>query len=154
MRKLFFFILMGSCSSIKAQSNLTTTIIESGKTLVDLVRVFKTPKTNLVQTTTNSTSVINADSCYNKGLADVTYKNTSGKKMQVSLYKRTGVVYAAVPLTLHISNNSQEGLYEITAGIYKYKIEYEDEDEKKVVYKEGEMKITPCDKLIKEIKKD
>jgi len=38
--------------------------------------------------------------------------------------------------------------------IYKYKTEYEDADDKKVIYREGEMKITPCDKLVKEIKKE
>lgn len=155
MRKFIFLLLISSSFSAKAQSNLTTTIIEGSKTLVDLVRVFKTPKANMVQTpTTANVSATAVDSCYTKGLADIAYKNTSGKTMQVSLYKRTGTMYAAVPLTLRIGNNSQESLYEITSGIYKYKIEYEDEDDKKIIYREGEMKITACDKLVKEIKKE
>lgn len=155
MRNLFIFLLMGSNLLVNAQNNLTTTIIEGSKTLVDLVRVFKTPKANMVQIpATNNTTVAGLDSCYSKGLADITYKNTSGKVMQLSLYKRNGTLYAPVPLTLRIGNNSQESLYEIASGIYKYKIEYEDDDEKKVIYREGEMKITPCDKLIKEIKKE
>lgn len=155
MRKLFTFLLMSSCLLVNAQNNLTTTIIEGSKTLVDLVRVFKTPKVNMVQMpaiTDNTASGV--DSCYSKGLADITYKNTSGKTMQVSLYKRNGTLYAATPLTLRIGNNSQESLFEISSGIDKYKTEYEDADDKKVIYKEGEMKITPCDKLVKEIKKE
>jgi hypothetical protein len=152
MRKLFFLLLMNSCLSAIAQSNLTTTIIEGSKTLVDLVKVFKTPRTSLVPT--NSTASTTIDSCYNKGLADITYKNMSGKTMQVSLYKRNGNIYVVVPLTLRIGNNSQESLYEIASSIYKYKIEYDDEDDKKIIYREGEIKINACDKLVKEIKKE
>ena len=63
-------------------------------------------------------------------------------------------LYAATSLTLRIGNNSQESLFEISSGIYKYKTEYEDADDKKVIYREGEMQITPCDKLVKEIKKE
>ncbi|MBL0145797.1 MAG: hypothetical protein IPP48_08575 [Chitinophagaceae bacterium] len=155
MRKLFLLLLISSNLSVIAQNNLTTTIIEGGKTLVDLVRVFKTPKANIMQTAATSTSTAaSADSCYSKGLADITYKNTSGKSMQVSLYKRNGTVYATAPLTLRISNNSQESLYEISSGIYKYKIEYDEVDNKKIIFKEGEIKIQSCDKLVKEIKKE
>lgn len=155
MRKLITFLLMSSCLLVNAQNNLTTTIIEGSKTLVDFLRVFKTPKVNMVQIpATKHTTASGVDSCYSKGLADITYKNTSGKTMQVSLYKRNGALYAATPLTLRIGNNSQENLFEISSGIYKYKTEYEDADDKKVIYREGEMKITPCDKLVKEIKKE
>lgn len=155
MRKLFIFLLISNCLLVNAQNNLTTTIIEGSKTLVDLVRVFKTPKASMIQMPGPANTIAaGVDSCYSKGLADIAYKNTSGKTMQVSLYKRTGTLYAAVPLTLRIGNNSQESLFEIASGIYKYKIEYEDDDDKKVIYREGEMKITPCDKLIKEIKKE
>ncbi len=155
MRKLILVLLMNGSLLALAQSNLITSIIEGGRTLVDLVRVFKTPKVNMVQIpATKHTKASGVDSCYSKGLADITYKNTSGKTMEVSLYKRNGALYAATSLTLRIGNNSQESLFEISSGIYKYKTEYEDADDKKVIYREGEMQITPCDKLVKEIKKE
>ena len=155
MRKLITFLLMSSCLLVNAQNNLTTTIIEGSKTLVDFLRVFKTPKVNMVQIpATNHTTASGVDSIYSKGFADITYKNTSGKTMEVSLYKRNGALYAATSLTLRIGNNSQESLFEISSDIYKYKTEYEDADDKKVIYREGEMQITPCDKLVKEIKKE
>ncbi len=155
MRKLILVLLMNGSLLALAQSNLITSIIEGGRTLVDLVRVFKTPKVNMVQIpATKHTTASGVDSCYSKGLADITYKNTSGKTMEVSLYKRNGALYAATSLTLRIGNNSQESLFEISSGIYKYKTEYEDADDKKVIYREGEMQITPCDKLVKEIKKE
>jgi hypothetical protein len=152
MRKLFFLLLMSSCLSAIAQSNLTTNIIEGGKTLIDLVRVFKTPKTTLITTATTSVSVV--DSCYSKGLADVCYKNTSGKTMQVSLYKRNGTNYATTALSLRISTNSQEHLYEVPVGIYKFKIEYDEQDSRKIIFSEGEIKINACDKVVREIKKE
>ena len=152
MRKIIFLLLMNTVLFATAQNNLTTTIIESGKTLVDLVRVFKTPKTTLIApATAASTSV---DSCYSKGLAEVCYKNTFGKTIQVSLYKRTGTVYAATPLSMHINNNGKEYLYELPIGIYKFKIEYNEEEDRKIVISEGEIKLNACDKFVKEIKKD
>ncbi len=73
--------------------------------------------------------------------------------MQVSLFKRIGAIYSITPLNLYIGNNGQEYLYEVPIAIYKFKIEYESEDEKKVVYREGEIKINACDKMVREIKK-
>ena len=155
MRKLITFLLMSSCLLVNAQNNLTTTIIEGSKTLVDFLRVFKTPKVNMVQIpATNHTTASGVDSIYSKGFADITYKNPSGKTMEVSLYKRNGALYAATSLTLRIGNNSQESLFEISSDIYKYKTEYEDADDKKVIYREDEMKIILCDKLVKQIKKE
>jgi hypothetical protein len=154
MRKLFLLLLMNSSLSAIAQSNLTTTIIEGGKTIVDLVRVFKTPKINMAQQPVMPTMPASSDSCYSKGIADITYKNTSGKTIQVNLYKRNGTTYATMPLSLRISNNSQESLYEIASGIYKYRIEYDEQDGRKIIFSEGEIKINPCDKVIKEITKE
>lgn len=152
MRKLFLSVMVLTAITGSAQNNTASNIIEGGKTLVDLIRVFKTPKlamAELRQTRNNSST----DSCVIKGIADIGYKNNSGRAMIVSLYKRSNNQYVTVPLTLKISNNSQEFLFEIQSGIYKYKIEYE-EGEKKIVYKEGEIKISSCEKIVKEINKE
>lgn len=45
MRKLILVLLMNDSLLALAQSNLETSIIEGGRTLVDLVRVFRMPKT-------------------------------------------------------------------------------------------------------------
>jgi hypothetical protein len=73
--------------------------------------------------------------------------------MQVSLFKRIEAIYSITPLNLYIGNNGQEYLYEVSIAIYKFKIEYENEDEKKLVYREGEIKINACGKMVREIKK-
>ena len=151
MRKLILVLLMNGNLLALAQSNLTTSIIEGGRTLVDLVRVFRVPKTMLYPSARNSTATV--DSFYSKGLAGISYKNTFGKSMQVSLFKRIGAIYSITPLNLYIGNNGQEYLYEVPIAIYKFKIEYENEDEKKLVYREGEIKINACGKMVREIKK-
>jgi hypothetical protein len=148
MKTIIFLLLAGSCLHTAAQNNLTANIIEGGKTLVDLIRVIKSPKTVSLPA---ATAVAVTDSCAAKNLADISYKNTSAKAVFVSLYKRSGAAYATIPLTLKISGNSRESLYEIPAGIYKYRIEYM-EGEIKILHKEGEIKLLPCDKLQKEIK--
>jgi hypothetical protein len=40
-------------------------------------------------------------------------------------------------------------LYELQAGIYKYRIE---SGEQKILLSEGELKLNACDKMLKEIK--
>jgi hypothetical protein len=148
MNKLFFFFLAMGCRQALSQNNMTSNIIEGSKTLVDLIRVIKTPRTSIPSATTLLT-----DSCATKNLADVSYKNNTGKAMVVSLYKRTGALYAAVPLSLKILPNTTESLYEIMAGIYKYRIEFETEGIRSLQV-EREIKIQSCDKLFKEIKKE
>jgi mRNA degradation ribonuclease J1/J2 len=146
MKTVIFLLLLGNCLAAAAQNNLTANIIEGGKTLVDLIRVFKTPKaTNAANNTITVT-----DSCSIKNLADITYKNSGTRAVFISLFKRTGAVYSIQPLTLKIAAASRESLYEIPSGIYKFKIEYA-EGEVKLLHKEGEIKIQPCDKILKEI---
>jgi hypothetical protein len=146
MKTVIFLLLAGNCLTATAQNNLTANIIEGGKTLVDLVRVFKTPKT---ANAANNTITV-TDSCSIKNLADITYRNSGTKAAFISLYKRAGTTYSILPLTLKVQGGSRESLYEIPAGIYKFKIEHA-EGEVKLLYKEGEIKIQPCDKLQKEI---
>jgi hypothetical protein len=149
MKTVILLLLAAYCLPATAQNNLTANIIEGGKTLIDLIRVIKTPKTaSAVNNTITAT-----DSCSTKNLADITYKNSGARAVFISLYKRTGEVYCIQPLTLKIAAGSRESLYEIPAGIYKFKIEHA-EGEVKLLYKEGEIKIQACDKILKEIKEE
>jgi hypothetical protein len=71
----------------------------------------------------------------------------------VSFYRRNGNVYEAGFLSLKILPKNQETLYELKAGIYKLKFETEEGEEKKV-FREGEIKLNPCENIFKEIKND
>ena len=52
---------------------------------------------------------------------------------------------------MNISPKSQESLYELRAGIYKMKLEREEEG-KKTILQEGEIKLTACNNFYKEIR--
>ncbi len=150
MKKIIFLLLAGSGLQGQAQNNLASNIIEGGKVVVDILKVFRSSKyPGLIPATTTR---ISPDSCEIKGTTDICYKNTSGQPVTVNLYKRNGEAYASTALSLIIEINSSECLYEIQAGIYKYKIEYKDKD-KTVIQKEGEIKLVACDKRTEEIKK-
>ncbi|GAB2829240.1 hypothetical protein [Ferruginibacter profundus] len=144
MRRLITtaFLMVGINAT--AQSNTASNLIEGGKTLVELVRVFKTPK----NAAPRQSLIESKDSCVQKNLADICYKNISGNSITISFFKRTGQVYAPA-LTLKIASNGQECLYELQAGIYKYKVESGDQ---KLLQSEGEIKLNACDKIVKEIK--
>lgn len=135
--------------NIAAQNNTATNIIEGGKTLVELVRVFKMPRYLMyIQPV-----VEKKDSCAIKNITDFTIKNSTGKPLLVSLYRRNGNIYEAGILSLKILPKNQETIYEIKAGIYKIKFETEADDEKKII-REGEIKIISCENVFKEIKND
>lgn len=144
MRQLIVAAVILLTGNATAQNNTASNLIEGGKTLVELVRIFKSPKNIVAQ----QNIVESKDSCIQKNLADICYKNTSGNNVTVSFFKRTGLVYLPA-LTLKIAINSQECLYELQAGIYKYKIE---SGEQKVLVNEGELKLNACDKIVREIK--
>lgn len=150
MRKTFLLFAVCIYMQAQAQNKTVNTIIESGRVVVDILKILKTPKKSFVPAASFQTAV--TDSCQLKSIADICYSNKSGKTLYISLYKRNGSTYAAVPLTLTVINNSKEYLYEIPAGIYKYKIEMENEDEKKIVYKEGEIRIQACENADEEIR--
>lgn len=149
MRKIFFLLAVCICIQAQAQNKTMSTIVEGGRVFVDILKTLKTPKRSFVPVSTVQPSV--TDSCQLKSIADLCYFNKSGETVYISLYKRNGNTYAAIPLTLTIIKNSKECVYEVQAGIYKYKIETIDEDEKRIVYKEGEMRLLACDVLEEEI---
>ena len=131
-----------------AQSNTTAHIIEGGKTLVELVKVFKMPRYAMVQ----QPLVEKKDSCALKSITDFTIKNSTPNPLLVSLYRRNGNVYEPGVLSLKILPKNQETIYEIRAGIYKMKFETEDEEDEKKIFREGEIRIISCENIFREIK--
>jgi hypothetical protein len=48
---------------------------------------------------------------------------------------------------------NQECWYDLKSGIYKFKIEIEGEDDdERIMYREGEMKLVACENVFREIK--
>ena len=133
-----------------AQNNTAANIIEGGKALVELVRVFKMPRYFMPLP---QPIIEKKDSCLIKNISDFTIKNSTNKPLLVSLYRRNGNIYEPGVLSLKILPKNQETLYELKAGIYKMKFETE-EDEQKKVFREGEIKLNACENIFKEIKND
>ena len=133
-----------------AQNNTAANIIEGGKTLVELVRVFKTPRYLMPLP---QPVVERKDSCSIKNVSDYTIKNSTAKPLLVSFYRRNGNIYEPGILSLKILPKNQETLYELKAGIYKIKFETEEDDEAKV-FREGEIKLNACENMFKEIKNE
>lgn len=149
MRRLILFTVVIININASAQTTTASNIIEGGKTLVELVRVFKTPKYIMPF----HPVVEKKDSCAIKNITDLCIKNSTAKPLLVSLYKRNGNVYDAGVLTLKILSKNQECLYELNAGVYKVKFEIEEDDEKKII-REGEIKLIACENIFKEIKNE
>lgn len=152
MRRYFIIALCIFNIAVKAQNSTASNLIEGGKTLVELVRIFKTPKNNVTANTPADVSKL--DSCAIKNSSDLCFKNSTVKSVYISLYKRNGTVYETTPLTVKILPRTQECWYELRAGIYKFKIETDGEADKKITFREGEMKLAPCENAVKEIKSE
>lgn len=148
--KLFFILCMLTFPTISFCQSPGQQIVEGSKTLVELIKVIKTPRQNL--TAQNFTPANNnaADSCVLKQRSDLCYKNNSSKVLTISIYKRNGDVYDTLPFTMKVLAQKQECWYELWAGIYKYKIE-QDATTGKTILSEGEFKLEACENMVREI---
>ena len=145
--KTYLLIAVMSVPAIShAQTTNISNYLEGGKTLVELIKVIK-PQKNLV----SSASFNSTDSCAIKKLADISFKNKTDKTIHVCLYFRVGNIYETQGLSLQLAPSSQENLYDVRSGIYKYRIETDTNGQKSVL-QEGELKLQSCDKLVKEVK--
>ncbi|MBK9957172.1 MAG: hypothetical protein IPP11_01025 [Chitinophagaceae bacterium] len=149
MKNILFLLFLFFSFYAKSQSSADK-IVEGSKTLVELIKVIKTPRQNL--TAQNFTPANNnaADSCVLKQRSDLCYKNNSSKVLTISIYKRNGDVYDTLPFTMKVLAQKQECWYELRAGIYKYKIE-QDATSGKTILSEGEFKLEACENMVREI---
>ena len=137
-------------SNAKAQLK-PSSIIEGSKTLVELIKVFRTTRNNTgTANFSHKESKTNSDSCEIKQKSDLCFKNSSSKDLAISIYKRTETGYETQPFTMKVITKREECWYELRAGIYKYKIEIESGSQK-TVFSEGELKLQPCDNMQREI---
>jgi len=152
MKKLILSAVAIITITASAQNNTATNIIEGGKVLAELVRVFKTPKNSFVQPPAPLAE--RKDSCAVKNIGDICIKNSTIKPLLVSVYRRNGNVYEAGVISLKILPRNQETIYELKAGIYKIKYEMEDDDDDRKTINEGEIKLVACVNIFKEIKNE
>ena len=150
MKKLILFTVAIITLTASAQNNTASNIIECGKTVVELVRIFKTPKYAFVQPPLPL--VEKKDSCAIKSISDISIKNSTDKPLLVSVYRRNGNLYEPGVISLKILPKNQETIYELKTGIYKIKYETEDEGDNKKTIREGEIKLIACANVFKEIK--
>lgn len=145
MRKIILTVAILIPVALQAQNAITSNLVEGGRTLVELIRVIRMPKPS------NTSANLYIDSCSSKKLADISFKNKTNKTISVFLFFRQGNEYDTLGLTLKLGPMSQENLYDIKSGIYKYRIETVVDEETEVMH-EGELKLQPCEKGIREIK--
>lgn len=127
--------------------NKPNPLVEGGKTLVELIRVFKSPR----QAAMPKIGVAATDdSCALRQITDLCFKNSSSKALAVTIYKRTDTGYDSRPFILKVMIAREECLYEMRTGIYKYCVEAEN-GQGKTVLKEGELKLQPCENMLREI---
>jgi hypothetical protein len=148
MRRMILSAVALMAVSAQAQNNTASNIIEGGKTLVELVRVFKAPRNTMPA----PAIVEKKDSCSIKNVSDLSFKNSTDKGLYISLYKRNGSAYEPNALTMKVLPKAQETIFELRSGIYKFKMEIDGDDEKRIVYREGEMKLVACENILREIK--
>ena len=146
MKTLLLFIGISIPVISSAQPTSASNLLDGGKTLIELIRVLKPSKASLTTAAYQS-----PDSCSLKKKADISFRNKTDKTMIVSLFFRTGNMYEAQPVSLQLSASSQESLYELRAGIYKYRIEADSAGQRTLLH-EGELKLSPCEKAVKDIK--
>jgi len=133
-----------------AQNSTATNIVEGGKILVEVIRIFKMPRYIMPLP---QPVIERKDSCSIKNVSDFTIKNSTANPLLVSLYRRNGNIYEPGILSLKILPKNQETLYELKAGIYKIKFQTEEDEEAKL-FREGEIKLNACENVFREIKNE
>lgn len=134
-------------TAVHAQSSVEN-FIEGSKTIVQLISFLKKSK---FSGHGSPDKPFIPDSCAQKMLADLCFKNSTSKDLAISLFKRIESGYEWKPFTVKVLPKKQECLYELKCGIFKYMIET-DNNTGKVLLSEGEFKLQPCDNMKREIK--
>lgn len=141
MTHLTLIMIIGYCcliNPVNGQSKAQS-LVDGGKTLVELIRVIK------------PTGNANKE-CAIKQSGDICFKNKSKEKIQVLIYKRTDTGYVDNPFKIIVIEKSEECLFELPAGVYKYQIDIFSTVVKSYdILKMGELKLKPCEKSIREI---
>ena len=136
---LIILSVIGLSFKTVAQSPQNT-LLESGKILVELVKIFKkSPLQQGVQVNGNNSS----DLCFTNSTSDHLFIEVL-KKINDSLYK-------VLPISISITPQAHECLLELPSGIYHYRV-YKKNNGTQSLSLEGDLKLVPNEKMEREIK--
>ena len=138
---LYLFILLGMGLSFKpiAQTSQNT-LIESGKILVELVKIFK--KSN-----GQPAGMFNTNN-----LSDLCFANSSLDNLFIEISKKINdSFYKPLPASISLNSQSHECLLELISGIYHYKL-FKRNGTSLTLQLEGDLKLVPNEKMEREIK--
>ena len=114
-------------------------IVEGGKVLMELVKVFKKSLPQGLQPFENNSS----DICFTNSTPDNLYIELA-KKVNDSTYKN-------LPTALSLTTNAHECLLELPANVYHYKM-YKKVNGIQSLSLEGDLRLVPNEKMEREIK--
>ena len=136
---LIILLVIGLCFKTAAQATQNT-LIESGKLLVELVKIFKkNPLQQGVQMNGNNSS----DLCFTNSTTDHLFIEVL-KKINDSLYK-------VLPGSISLTPQAHECLLELPSSIYHYRV-YKKNNGTQSLSLEGDLKLVPNEKMEREIK--
>ena len=108
MERLILALIVCLLCMLKAHSQKTEqTIIEGGRTLVELIKIFKAPKANLAEINKGKST----DSCVIKQMTNLCFKNSSSRSLVINLYKRSDTSYQKRPFTIKVLSAMEECWY-------------------------------------------
>ncbi len=128
--------------------NPVSEVVEGGKALVELIKIFRSPKAG--QQAQQQPAPVVTDSCAILQRSNLCFLNNTNKSIMVSIFKRNGDAYAAQPFTNKVLPQNEECWFELKASIYKYRIEI-DNGISRSVLREGEFRLEACENMQREI---
>lgn len=134
------FLVLLSVIQLPAQTPTNNNLVEGGKLLVELVKIFN--KNPLPQSIHNQENY-SADLCFINSTPDNLFIEIS-RKLNDSTYK-------TLPASISLNSKAHECLLEISSTVYHYKV-YKKQPGAQVLMLEGELRLAPNEKMEREIK--
>ena len=140
MRSFYIIlIILLTCFNVFAQS-VTNNLVEGGKILVELVKIFKKSPLPLNH---HGPEINSSDLCFTNSTNENLYVEVS-KKINDSTYK-------ILPASVSLNTNAHECLLELSAVVYHYKV-FKKISGAGILLLEGELRLSPNEKMEREIK--
>jgi len=141
MKFIILFCLQFGTGYLLAQNPPTTSnIVEGGKVLVELVKVFKkNPPQPGLQGPENN-------------LSDICFTNSTSDNLFIDLSRKINdTTYRNLPTAVSLTANAHECLLELSPNVYHYKI-YKKLNGVQSLSLEGDIRLLPNEKMEREIK--
>ena len=140
MKRLFIFLSLLEAGFQPAAQSTQNTLVETGKVLVELVRIFK------------KGSVQKGLPISVNGTSDLCFANSSNDQLNIEVSRKiSDTEYKVLPGSVSLTPQSHECLLELTPGIYHYRV-YKRNNGVQALSLEGELKLVANEKMQREIK--